>query len=125
MHSAKGKEVPSSATHLDVAKESQGVKLYQLAGFAMDRALKLVSVPHSLTLAVIKQPRPGFIQQFQSPCTACQGTGQIVDKSAVCKTCQLRSLVDEEKEFEIQIPKGVHDGTILQFDKESHQLVRP
>ena len=50
------------------------------------------------------------IQQMQSACTACNGTGRIIDESKRCKTCMGNKVVSETKTIEVSVDRGMKDG---------------
>ena len=52
----------------------------------------------------------GFFSVRQ-PCSACQGTGQIIEKP--CRKCRGQGRIREEKPLQVRIPPGVDNGTQL------------
>lgn len=62
-----------------------------------------------------------MIQQLQSPCNECAGTGEIINHKDKCKTCNARKVVSERKMLEVHIDKGMKGGQTLHFPGESDQ----
>lgn len=50
---------------------------------------------------------------YQSPCTACNGTGSHIKDP--CSTCKTVGRVVENVKFDIKIPQGSYDGLTLKF----------
>lgn len=59
----------------------------------------------------IVRQEPNMI--LQSTCTACRGQGQRISKT--CDPCQGRGIVSEERQINVQIPPGLHNGSILRI----------
>ena len=51
-------------------------------------------------------------------CPACRGTGQLVE--APCPTCRGDGRVVEERELEVEVPPGIHDGQQIRISGEGH-----
>ncbi|KAI0262964.1 hypothetical protein BC834DRAFT_889876 [Gloeopeniophorella convolvens] len=62
-----------------------------------------------------------MIQQLQSPCEDCSGTGEIINHRDKCKTCNARKVVSEKKMLEVHIDKGMKGGQTITFSGESDQ----
>jgi molecular chaperone DnaJ len=54
-------------------------------------------------------------------CPECNGRGEIVPEP--CPTCSGRGRVREERELEIEIPPGIHDGQRIRLSGEGHSGV--
>jgi molecular chaperone DnaJ len=54
----------------------------------------------------------------QSPCPTCGGSGRIVEHP--CETCEGAARVVEERELEVEIPAGIHDGQRIRLTGEGH-----
>jgi molecular chaperone DnaJ len=54
----------------------------------------------------------------QAACPACSGTGQRVEHP--CTECQGQGRVVEERELEVDIPPGIHDGQRIRLSGEGH-----
>ena len=57
---------------------------------------------------------PGFIQQFQTECNKCHGTGKIPGKK--CTKCKGKKVVDGKTTISVSISKGMRDGEQIKFD---------
>jgi DnaJ family protein A protein 2 len=62
-----------------------------------------------------------MIQQLQSPCDECSGTGEVINHKDKCKTCNGRKVVSEKKMLEVHIDKGMRGGQTITFHGESDQ----
>ena len=62
-----------------------------------------------------------MIQQIQTPCDDCSGTGEIVDRKNQCKNCNARKTVSEKKFLEVHIDRGMRSGQTITFAGESDQ----
>lgn len=54
--------------------------------------------------------RGNMIQQSQSPCSTCRGTGKIVDPSKRCNVCYGDKVVNETKTIEVNVEAGMMEG---------------
>jgi DnaJ homolog subfamily A member 2 len=62
-----------------------------------------------------------MIQQLQSACDECSGTGEVINHKDKCKTCNGRKTVSEKKMLEVHIDKGMKGGQTITFHGESDQ----
>ncbi|EIN07597.1 hypothetical protein PUNSTDRAFT_103633 [Punctularia strigosozonata HHB-11173 SS5] len=62
-----------------------------------------------------------MIQQMQSPCDECSGTGEIINHKDKCKVCNGKKVVSEKKIIEVHIDKGMRAGQTVVFHGESDQ----
>jgi DnaJ-class molecular chaperone len=62
-----------------------------------------------------------MIQQLQSTCDECSGTGEVINHKDKCKTCNGRKVVSEKKVLEVHIDKGMKGGQTITFHGESDQ----
>lgn len=69
----------------------------------------------------IVQVAPGMIQQTQSSCNKCNGTG-IESKAPKCKQCNGKKVNKEQHEIEFQIPAGVCNKTAVVKENEGHEI---
>ena len=53
---------------------------------------------------------------IERPCSACQGSGQVIEKP--CKTCGGQGRARREKTLSVNIPPGVEDGTRIRLAGE-------
>jgi len=75
-------------------------------------------------LHVMRQLRPGMLQQVQLECEYCDGTGN--DKSGQnikkCKICEGNGVVKEKYTTTLKIEPGVCKGDIIEIKNEGHEL---
>ncbi|ORX82052.1 DnaJ-domain-containing protein [Anaeromyces robustus] len=62
-----------------------------------------------------------MIQQYQTSCPTCNGTGEIINKKLECKTCHSKKVVQETKIIEVPVDKGMSDGQQITFTGEADQ----
>lgn len=53
---------------------------------------------------------PGMVQQIQSRCSTCSGTGYSTPPSDKCTVCNGKCLVQEKKTFEVHVEQGMKQG---------------
>lgn len=63
---------------------------------------------------------PGFIQQIQSICTECGGSGKIVEKP--CKSCPNGQYEKAERYLTVEIEKGMMEGETIIFENEGDEV---
>ncbi|OII75081.1 hypothetical protein cand_004420 [Cryptosporidium andersoni] len=68
----------------------------------------------------IRQIGP-MVQQTQSPCTTCKGTGKIIPTSKQCKKCNGSGSVKERKVLEVNIDKGIPNHHKVTFHGEADE----
>jgi len=62
-----------------------------------------------------------MLQQIQSPCDECSGTGEIINMKDRCQQCKGKKVVADKKFLEVHIDKGMKSGQTIQFRGESDQ----
>jgi DnaJ-class molecular chaperone len=62
----------------------------------------------------------GMQMQMQQHCNVCQGKGTTM--ASKCPGCKGRRLVNENKEIELQIEKGMKSGDTIVLEKEGEQV---
>lgn len=62
-----------------------------------------------------------MIQQIQSPCDECSGSGEIINAKDRCTVCKGKKVLPEKKLLEVHIDKGMKGGQTIQFNGESDQ----
>ncbi|TDL25063.1 hypothetical protein BD410DRAFT_896623 [Rickenella mellea] len=62
-----------------------------------------------------------MIQQMQSTCGDCNGTGEIINNKDKCRNCNGKKTVSEKKMLEVHIDKGMSGGQHITFAGESDQ----
>jgi len=58
----------------------------------------------------LRQIGPGMVQQIQSACQACKGTGKIIDEKDKCKSCKGKKTYKDRKVLEVVLEKGMKNG---------------
>ena len=58
----------------------------------------------------VQQLGPGMMQQIQSMCGECQGTGERIDPKLRCKKCVGKKVNRERKILEVVVDKGKKVG---------------
>jgi DnaJ family protein A protein 1 len=58
---------------------------------------------------------PGMVQQIQTRCDRCRGSGKYIEKKYQCKSCDGDGLVRKKETIEVVIDKGMMDGHRLTF----------
>jgi DnaJ family protein A protein 2 len=62
-----------------------------------------------------------MIQQIQSGCDDCGGTGETISMKDRCTQCKGKKVLPEKKFLEVHIDKGMKGGQTIQFRGESDQ----
>lgn len=62
-----------------------------------------------------------MIQQIQSPCDECSGSGETINAKDRCTNCKGKKVLPEKKFLEVHIDKGMKSGQTIQFRGESDQ----
>ncbi|KIL69507.1 hypothetical protein M378DRAFT_20903 [Amanita muscaria Koide BX008] len=62
-----------------------------------------------------------MIQQIQTTCDECNGTGEIIQAKDRCSNCKGKKVVPEKKLLEVHIDKGMKGGQTIYFRGESDQ----
>lgn len=70
---------------------------------------------------IIRQLGPGMIQQMQAHCDECSGKGEIINPKDRCKGCAGEKVIKAKKTLEVQIERGMSDGSKIVFRQESDQ----
>lgn len=71
---------------------------------------------------IIRQMGP-MIQQMQTECRSCSGSGKSVNKLVgKCKKCNGRCNISESLTIEFDIPKGAMDEQVIQLNNLGHEL---
>jgi DnaJ homolog subfamily A member 2 len=70
----------------------------------------------------LRQIGPGMVQQIQSACTPCKGTGKIIDEKDKCKSCKGKKTHRDRKVLEVVIEKGMKNGQKIKFSGEADEL---
>jgi DnaJ family protein A protein 2 len=62
-----------------------------------------------------------FIQQFQTDCKKCKGSGELLSDDNICDDCHGTKIERIQKKIEIELKKGVQDGESFIFDGEGDE----
>lgn len=65
---------------------------------------------------------PGMVQQIQSQCAPCKGTGRCIDEKDKCKSCKGQKVVKDRKILEVNIEKGMKDKHKIKFSGEADEM---
>lgn len=69
----------------------------------------------------VQQLGPGMMQQIQSVCGECHGSGERIDPKLRCKKCNGKKVTRERKILEVSVDKGMEDGQKITFGSEGDQ----
>eukprot|EP00871_Galdieria_phlegrea_P004163 jgi/Galph1/4748/GphlegSOOS_G3320.1 len=69
----------------------------------------------------IRQMGPGMIQQIQSSCPECDGTGQTIRESDKCHKCRGKKVVNERKILEVYVEPGMENGQKIVISGEADE----
>ncbi|KIM65128.1 hypothetical protein SCLCIDRAFT_1212624 [Scleroderma citrinum Foug A] len=69
---------------------------------------------------IVRQMGP-MIQQMQSSCDECNGTGEVINPKDRCSNCKGKKVFPEKKILEVHIDKGMKGGQTIIFHGESDQ----
>ena len=72
---------------------------------------------------VIRQIAPGMIQQMQSACGSCKGSGSVIAEKDRCKKCAGQKTTKERKTLEVFITKGMKNQEKITFNGEADEAV--
>lgn len=64
---------------------------------------------------------PGMVQQIQTQCRDCGGSGERIAEKDRCKNCQGKKTIKERKILEVHIDRGMKDGQKITFSSEGDQ----
>ncbi|CAN8071551.1 unnamed protein product [Agarophyton chilense] len=67
-----------------------------------------------------KRIGPGFVQQIQTHCPVCGGTGKIGNPN--CKSCPGGQFEEVEKMLLVDVEKGMRDGQHIVFENETDEI---
>lgn len=69
----------------------------------------------------LRQIGPGMMQQVQSVCSKCSGTGEFIKDKDRCGGCKGKKTTSERKVLEVNIDRGMRDEQKIVFKGESNQ----
>jgi DnaJ family protein A protein 2 len=70
---------------------------------------------------VVRQIAPGMVQQMQTVCNECRGTGQTISEKDKCEQCHAAKVVQEKKVLEVHIEKGMQHNQKIIFQGEADE----
>lgn len=70
---------------------------------------------------VVQQIGPGMIQQMQTRCMACKGSGSVIPDADRCLTCKGKKVTKEKKTLEVFVEKGMRHRQKIVFKGEADQ----
>jgi DnaJ homolog subfamily A member 2 len=70
---------------------------------------------------VIQQLGPGFITQQQTHCNMCKGSGDFIPDKDRCDECKGNKVVKTETLLDVNIEKGMKEGTKITFQGKSDE----
>lgn len=70
---------------------------------------------------VVRQIAPGMVQQMQTVCNECRGTGQTISEKDKCGQCHAQKVVQEKKVLEVHIEKGMTHNQKIVFAGEADE----
>jgi len=86
-----------------------------------DGAVKTCNNCQGRGIKVILRHMGPMIQQMQSPCDDCQGTGETINMKDRCSICKGKKVLSDKKFLDVHIDKGMKGGQTIQFRGESDQ----
>jgi len=69
----------------------------------------------------LRQIGPGMVQQIQSACQRCKGSGKIMNEKDKCKTCNGKKVNKDRKILEVNVEKGMKNGQKIKFSGEADE----
>ena len=70
---------------------------------------------------VVRQIAPGMVQQMQTVCNECRGSGQVISEKDKCPQCHGQKVVQEKKVLEVHIDKGMVNNQKIVFQGEADE----
>jgi len=70
---------------------------------------------------VVRQIAPGMVQQMQTVCNECKGSGQVISDRDRCVQCHGQKVVQEKKVLEVNIEKGMVNNQKIVFQGEADE----
>lgn len=63
-----------------------------------------------------------MIQRFQTDCSDCNGTGEIIREKDRCKQCHGKKTIIDRKVLQVPVDRGVRSGAKIEFRGEGDQM---
>jgi len=70
---------------------------------------------------IVRQIGPGMIQQMQTVCPECQGSGEKIKEEDKCPECKGKKVLKDKKILEVHVDKGMKHNQKVVFSGESDQ----
>jgi DnaJ-class molecular chaperone len=70
---------------------------------------------------VVRQIAPGMVQQMQTVCNECRGSGQVISEKDKCPGCHGQKVCQEKKVLEVHIEKGMVNNQKITFQGEADE----
>jgi len=70
---------------------------------------------------IVRQIGPGMIQQMQTACPDCQGSGEKIKDEDRCPECKGKKVIKDKKILEVHVDKGMKHNQKIVFSGESDQ----
>lgn len=70
---------------------------------------------------ILRQLAPGFVSQQRTMCGACSGTGEFIYELDRCVQCKGEKVVKESIILELDIQKGMRNGTKIVFERKNDE----
>ena len=70
----------------------------------------------------LRQIGPGMVQQMQSTCSNCRGSGKCISEKDKCKSCKGSKVYKDRKVLEVNIEKGMSHGQKVRFSGEADEI---
>ena len=71
---------------------------------------------------MVRQMGPGMITQQMVPCSACNQSGEVIDKAKQCKKCKGKKIQKEQHKLKVTIDKGMPHGEKQVLSGEADHL---
>ncbi|KAJ2334095.1 Type I HSP40 co-chaperone [Coemansia sp. RSA 2681] len=84
-------------------------------------AVKQCSKCHGRGVEVVIRQMGPMVQQIQQHCRQCAGEGEEIDPRHKCKKCDGKKVVNERKQLEVHIDRGMKGGQKVVFQGEADQ----
>ncbi|KAK4531299.1 hypothetical protein CCYA_CCYA07G2156 [Cyanidiococcus yangmingshanensis] len=75
----------------------------------------------------IRQLAPGMVQQIQSVCSECSGSGRAIPRKFQCQTCKGERVIEDRAIIEVNVEKGMSHGQkiVLRGEADEEPGVEP
>jgi DnaJ family protein A protein 2 len=110
----KGKTTKLALTRNVICKKCDGKG-------GKEGAVRSCHICHGRGVKVTMRQMGPMIQQIQSSCDECSGTGEVINPKDRCTQCKGKKVLPEKKFLEVHIDKGMKGGQTVTFRGESDQ----